>query len=304
MRASGIPEQSTLAAFGGAVLIGGGNFIAVRFSNEELDPFFGAALRFTAAALLLFALARVRGIPRPRGRAALGAATYGLLGFGVSYAFLYYALVGLAAGTTSVIMASVPLLTLAFAVAHRQERFTARGIVGGLLAIVGVAVLSARAIGGDVSPLYFLAALLGAAAAAESSVVVKGLPRPDPIMTNAIGMSVGAALLWIVSLAFGETWALPQTGRTWLVLGYLVVLGSVALFILFLYVIERWTASASVYAIALMPVVAIALGSLLADEPITWELIAGGALVMTAVYVGALSGARTAAAATAASSTP
>lgn len=292
MHAATAPERSTLLAFAGAVIIGGGNFIAVKFSNEELAPLFGAALRFTAAAVLFFLLARLRGIPLARGRSASGAALYGLLGFGLAYAFLYYALVGLAAGTTSVIMASVPLLTLALAVAHGQERFTRRGIVGALLAILGIAVLSARPFEGDVRPIYFIAALLGAGAAAESSVVAKGLPRLDPIMTNAIGMSTGAALLWIASFAFGEPWILPTTGRTWIVLGYLVLLGSVSLFILFLYVVQRWTASASVYAIALMPVVAVTLGALLAAEPITLELVLGGLLVMTAVYVGALSGRR------------
>lgn len=42
------------------------------------------------------------------------------------------------------------------------------------------------------------------------------------------------------------------------------------------------------YAIALMPVVTVTLGSILADEPITIELVAGVVLVMLAVYIGAI----------------
>ena len=133
----GRPERATLLAFIGAVVIGGGNFVAVRFSNEKLPPLFGAPLRFGAAAVILFRIARARRVPLPRGRAASGAALYGLLGFGLAYAFIYLALVGLAAGTTSVILAPVPLLTLALAVLHGQERLAGRGIVGGLLAIGG-----------------------------------------------------------------------------------------------------------------------------------------------------------------------
>jgi len=53
-------------------------------------------------------------------------------------------------------------------------------------------------------------------------------------------------------------------------------------------VIARWTASASVYVLTLMPVVAVALGALLAGEPITSEVIGGTALVLLAVYVGAI----------------
>ena len=37
---------ATYLAFATAVLLGGGNFVAVRFSNQELDPLWGAALRF------------------------------------------------------------------------------------------------------------------------------------------------------------------------------------------------------------------------------------------------------------------
>jgi drug/metabolite transporter (DMT)-like permease len=81
---------------------------------------------------------------------------------------------------------------------------------------------------------------------------------------------------------------LPQTTRTWFVLAWLVVVGSVGLFILFLFVIARWTASATVYALTLMPVVAVTLGALLADEPVTVEVLAGGALVLVAVYIGAI----------------
>ncbi len=84
----GRPERATLLAFIGAVVVGGGNFVAVRFSNEKLPPLFGAPLRFGAAAVILFRIARVRGVPLPRGRAASGAALYGLLGFGLAYAFI------------------------------------------------------------------------------------------------------------------------------------------------------------------------------------------------------------------------
>lgn len=283
------PDRSTLAAFLVAVFIGGTNFVAVRFSNESLDPFYGAALRFGAAALLLYVVAVIRRTPLPKGRALVGASLYGFLGFGVAYAALYYALVGLPAGTASVFLAVVPLLTLLLAVLHRQERFTARGAIGGILAIAGIALLSAGSLRGDLEPIYLLASLFGSLAVAESSVLVKAFPRWDPITTNAVGMTAGTIFLALVSLLAGERWALPADTSTWFVLAWLVVAGSVGLFVLFLFIIGRWTASASVYVLTLMPVVAVSLGALLLDEAVTFSLIAGGAIVLAAVYIGALS---------------
>lgn len=283
------PDRATLVAFATAVVIGGANFVAVKFSNEELEPLFGATLRFAAASLVFFGIMAIQRMPFPDRRGTLGAALYGLLGFGFAYGLLYFALVGLAAGTASVLVASVPLMTLILAVAHGQERFSLRGVVGGLLAIVGIAILSASSLGGDLRPIYVVAALVGVIAIAESSVLVKGFPRAHPVTTNAIGMVTGTIFLAPMSLILGESWTVPEETQTWVVLAWLVLAGSVGLFVLFLFVIARWTASASVYALTLMPVVAVALGALLADEPVTIELVVGGLIVLAGVYVGALS---------------
>lgn len=282
--------RSTYAAFGAAVIIGGANFIAVSFSNREMPPFFGAAVRFAMAGLLFFIVARIRRVPRPERRSIVGACFYGLLNFGATYGLLYYALVGLAAGTASVIMATVPLFTLMFAVMVGQERFTLRGIAGGLLAIAGIAALSAGTLGGDLDIWYTVAAIFAAAAAAASSVVAKSLPEVHPVNMNAFGMVAGGILLAAGSLAFGEPWSMPRESGTWIALGWLVIAGSMGLFQLFLYVIKRFTASATVYAVASMPLVAVVLGVLLLEQPVTVDVLIGGGLILSAVYVGAISG--------------
>ncbi len=290
------PQRSrlTIAAFAGTVLIGGSNFVAVRFSNAELAPLFGAAVRFTAAALLFGLIAAALSLPLPRGRALVGSAIYGLLGFGLAYGLLYFALLEVSIGMTAVIMATVPLFTLVLAVVHGQERLSIAGVVGGLLAIAGIGVLSLASLGGELSLLHVIAAVGGAAAAAESGVVVKGFPRGDPVTTNAVGMTAGAVLLWLGSVVLAESWTVPQSGRTWAALAWLVIAGSVGLFYLVLFVIGRWTASATAYSLTLMPIVAVSLGALLAGEPITVEVVVGAALVVLAVYVGAIRGVRSA----------
>ncbi|HEY9375915.1 MAG TPA: EamA family transporter, partial [Jiangellaceae bacterium] len=246
------------------------------------------------AALLFGLIAQALSLPLPRGRALLGSAIYGLLGFGLAYGLLYFALLEVSIGMTAVIMATVPLFTLVLAVVHGQERLSTAGVVGGLLAIVGIGVLSLGSLGGELSLLHVIAAVGGAAAAAESGVVVKGFPRGDPVTTNAVGMAAGALLLWLGSVVLSESWTVPQSGRTWAALAWLVIAGSVGLFYLVLFVIGRWTASATAYSLTLMPVVAVSLGALLAGEPITVEVVVGAALVVLAVYVGAIRGVRSA----------
>jgi drug/metabolite transporter (DMT)-like permease len=297
---SQLPARTTLLAFAATVFIGGTNFVAVKFSNTELPPLFGAGVRFAAAAVIFLAILRIRGMRLPRGRALAGAAVYGTLSFAMVYGLLYFALLGMSAGTTSVIMASVPLVTLILAVLQGQERFTARGVAGGVLAVGGIAVLSYRTLEAALPLLPLLAAIGGMVAASQSAILVKGFPKSDPITTNAVGMSVGALLLLPASLLFGESWTLPAQGSTWLALLWLVLAGSVGLFGLFVFVIKTWKASASVYALTLMPVVTVGLGAALLGEPVTAATVAGGALVILGVYIGALGGGRSTRRATAA----
>jgi drug/metabolite transporter (DMT)-like permease len=83
-----------LSVFIAVVLIGGTNFVAVRFSNRELAPFWGAGLRFAIGGALLVGFAPWRRTRLPLGSACPGAAVLGVVNFGVAY-------VGACVGTTA-----------------------------------------------------------------------------------------------------------------------------------------------------------------------------------------------------------
>src|SRR5258708_12777201 len=83
------PSTTVLLVFLLVVIVGGSNFVAVRFSNRELPPFFGAGIRFVGASLLLLALSRAMRLRLPRGRALLAALAFGPFPFGISYPLPY-----------------------------------------------------------------------------------------------------------------------------------------------------------------------------------------------------------------------
>ncbi len=282
-------QRSTVLAFLGIVVLGGVNGTAIRIGNQELAPFWAATLRFALASAVFMAIVSVRRLPLPRGWALVGSVLYGLLRIGVSFALVYWALTEAPAGTTQVVLALIPLLTLVLAVAAGIERFRIQGAVGSLIAIGGVAVVFSEHLGSDV-PVAALIALLGSAfSIALANVVIKRFPHSHPISNNAVAMAVGTVLLFALALATGESLAVPTRVSTLLGLAYLVVIGSVVVFTLFLIVIERWTASATSYSELLMPLVAVVAAALLLNEPITPALVTGGALVLAGVYVGAFS---------------
>jgi drug/metabolite transporter (DMT)-like permease len=281
-------SRATLVAFGALVVLVGANVVAIRFSNRELPPLWGAGIRFALAALIFWALVVIRRSPVPRGRAFAGAALYGLLGFAAFFAFLYFGLVRASAGLGQIVTALVPLLTMLLAVVHGLERLHLRAVGGGIIAVAGIALVFGGQSSTDV-PLPSMLSLLAAAVAfAETGVVAKSLPPGDPIATNAIATTVGAAVLLIVSAVAKEPWIVPQEAPTWVSTVYLVTLGTVVVFLLFLYLTKHWNASSVSYQFLFTPFVGVLLGALLLGEPITPVLTAGGALVLIGVYVGAV----------------
>ncbi len=283
-----LPGPRTLVAFALAVIIGGSNFVAVRLSNRELPPLFGAGARFAAATALLFLIAAVARIAMPRGRSLQGAVIFGTLNFFAGYALFYWGLQRVPAALAGVVFGAVPLFTFVLAVLQRLEHFAWRAALGALVAIAGIGAMAGAPANGDVPPLYVAAVLLSALAAAQTSVVIKRFPAVHPVAMNAVGMAIGAPLLLVLSLVSGEKWVLPERSTTWLAIAFLVALGSVGLFILFVYVIQHWTASGASYQFVLIPIVAALGGWLVIDEPLTASLAFGGVLVIAGVYIGAL----------------
>jgi drug/metabolite transporter (DMT)-like permease len=152
----------TLAAFIATSVLAGGNGVGIRFSNRELDPLWGAALRFSAAALVLLIVMAAMRLKLPRSRALAGAALFGALNFSAAFALAYLALVHLHAGFGQVLLSTVPLATLLLAVLWRQERLTAAAVTGTLLALAGVGILLRESLTGPV-PLASILAAIGSA---------------------------------------------------------------------------------------------------------------------------------------------
>lgn len=280
-------DRGTGLAFALLVFVGGSNAVAVRFSNLELPPFWGAAIRFGAAALIFWIITLLRRLELPRGRTLAGIMLYGSLSIGASYAFLYWGLLRVPAGMTMVVLALTPLMTFFLAIAHRLEAFRWRGLLGALIAFAGILIGIGGSLGNGVPIPSLLAVVAAAACIAESSVIFKLLPKTNPVSTNAVALATGAVMLFAVSLIAGEPWGLPTDGVTWAAYSYLTLVGSVLLFYLVLYVLSRWTASATSYAFLLFPVATVIIASLLTDEQVTLPFVFGTVLVMAGVAVGA-----------------
>ena len=280
-------DRVALAAFVAEAVLAGGNGVAIRFSNRELAPLWGGGLRFSLAAALLLLYVAVRRLPIPRGRALMGPVVYGVF-LGGAFGAAYYALLTIQAGLGQTLLAIVPLATLLLAVAVGQERLRLPSVIGSLVAVAGIAVISAGSFEGSVPVLPLLAVFGGVLCFAGATVAARRFPAVNPVMMNAVGMTTAAVLLVTASAVARERFELPDLAATWLAVLYIAIIGSIAVFVLYLVVVRLWNASRAAYTFVITPVVTVLVSTWLDDEPIGLGLVLGGLLVVAGVYFGAL----------------
>jgi drug/metabolite transporter (DMT)-like permease len=289
------PGAVTTSLFAIAVVLGGTNFVAVRFSNRELPPFWGAGLRFMLAAAVFVLIVSVLRLRWPRGKALGLISLYGLFSFAVSYALMYWALVRVSAGMAAVVLAAVPLVTALLAAAQKLEPLTRQAIIGATAVLAGILWKATDDVGVAVSAVGLLAMFGASLSIGQSIILGKRVSAHHPALVNAVGMLAALPVLLGLSFAAGEAWGLPRSPEAIWAVTYLVLLGSVGMFILVLMVVRKWTASATSYGFVLFPIVTMLIEAWLEDVPLTARGLSGALLVMGGVWFGVFArpGART-----------
>jgi len=285
-----VPGGARTAAtlFAVCTVIIGSNSLAVRFSDRELAPWWGACLRFSLATAIFAGLSAALRLGLPRGRALAGAVLFGAVNYAGAVGLAYYSFVHVHAGIGQILFALVPLVTLLLAVLQRQEHLQARAVVGALIAAAGVALLTTSPLTGSVPPLSLLALFVSMLCVAESAVLGRRLPSVHPVQLNVVASATAALILLPVSLLSDDSIALPDRAATWAALAFVVVVSSVLMFVLYLFLLRRWLASRVAYIFVLAPPLSVALSAWLDNEHVGAELFLGGAVILAGVYVGAL----------------
>jgi drug/metabolite transporter (DMT)-like permease len=264
----------------------------MRVVVAEMPPLAAAGVRFAAAGVVMALVARVvdRDRARPGGRQILDYAFIGILLLSVGNGLVMWAERTIPSGIAALIVATVSVwFVLLDGLRPGGQPWTARVWLGTIVGLVGVSLVARPE--GAVAVEHWLALLaLQAACLAWTvgSLYAQSVPRRLPLATAAaIEMLAAAVVLLLASRLLGEDLSTltAASPRAWGGLAYLAAFGSLVGFTAFAYCLNELPASTvSTYAYV-NPVVAVALGALILDEPLTAGLLAGGALILVAVIL-------------------
>jgi drug/metabolite transporter (DMT)-like permease len=270
-------------------LIWGTTWAAIRVGLQGVSPFTGVALRFALAGALLLALASSLGVRLGRGRheKALWVAN-GVLSFCISYSIVYWSEQYIPSGLAAVLFATYPLFVAVLAHFLLPGERLGRVAVGGmLLGFAGVAVIFSddlTLLGGEQVRHAALVMLVAPLVSAASSVVVKRWgSEVHPLSLAAVPMLMAGVVMGGVALVFERGATLVFDLRSVGALLYLAILGSAVTFTIYYWLLARVPATRLALMSYLIPIVAVAVGALLFDEPLRPRLLAGSALVLAGV---------------------
>jgi drug/metabolite transporter (DMT)-like permease len=284
-------------------VVWGSTYLAIRVVVREMPPLSAASLRFAAAGLVMAVAAAFvdRAHGWPTRRQLLDYSFIGVLLLAVGNGFVMWAERTIPSGIAALIVATVPLwMVLLDGLRPGGAPWTARVWMGTLVGLLGVAFVARPEAGVAAGHWPGVAGLQVAALTwTIGSLYAQSLKNRLPLFTaSAVEMLAGSVALFLESRLFGED--LAQMGaassQAWLALVYLGIFGSLVGFTAFAYCLNELPASTVGTYAYVNPVVAVALGALILDEPLTSGLLVGGALIVVAVVLSTLRPRRKAAA--------
>lgn len=172
----------------------------------------------------------------------------------------------------------------------RGEKLNTKAVIGIATCFTGVCIIFYEHLKDFLDPNFsfgiFLSLIATLTWAFGTLYTKKKAASFNPYFSLGLQMLISSLSLFTFIGATGNT--IPLTSipaASWWSIAYLVVIGSVLTFIAFIYALQKLPAEInSIYAY-INPVVAVILGAIIFDEPLTSYIAVGGLIVLIGLYL-------------------
>lgn len=274
-----------------STMIGGVTVVLTRLTISQSDSLTFASVRYGLAAVFLLTLLLITArIPRVSRHDLVWLGVFGVIMFSGFPFFMTRALEDTTAARGALVFATLPLTTIIIGAIFRIERLTLRKIIGIGIAIAGtstvlggsVAAVAPNALRGDA--LMFLAILC---AAIFNVFSIRYFARYGSLAVVSLTMTIGSAFLFGLAIAFGNPFSgsLDFDLQGWFIMFLLAIPGAALMNFLWGRSLQLITPTQATITVGLNPVTALFLGAWILSEPVTFRVVIGVALLITAIIV-------------------
>jgi drug/metabolite transporter (DMT)-like permease len=286
------PKLLLALGYAACCLLWGSTWPVVRIGLADLPPLLFAVLRMGLALLFLAPFALRQGLRSLDRRSALELLFAGTVQIGLVYALQFLAQQWIPSALAAILFATFAVWVQGFSrLLLPGYRLTRAALLAVALGIAGVAVIQLPSLRGvhlgEKAALGAGLMLLGACLCAAVNVFMrKRLSAVPPVVMTAGNLLGGVLVLAIFALWEAHVGGAAQarfTARSVAALVHLSLLGTVATYLTFFWLLPRLTMTAVGTIPLLDTTVAVVIGGLVLHEPLPPEVFAGGALVLFSV---------------------
>ena len=274
-------------------IVWGSTYLGIRVAIDTIPPFVMAGIRFVMAGCVLFGwsiLREGRSFAWPTAREWRDTVIVGALLLLGGMGLVSWGEQTVPSGIAALMVAMMPVWVAVLSWVFLRERLPAAAIVGVVIGIVGVGILvgpeGSPSEGSDLSGV--LALILSPISWAVGSIYSANraqLPS-RPLVATGGQMLAGGLLLCVAGLVSGE-WATfapaAVSVNSILALAYLTVIGSLLAFTTYGWLLRVAPLQFIATYAYVNPVVAVILGVLILNEPLTPRTLLAGAVIVFAV---------------------
>jgi drug/metabolite transporter (DMT)-like permease len=273
-------------------VVWGTTYLGIHVALETIPVLLVAGLRWMSAGLILsgLMLATGRRLPGPRLWGPL--ALLGFLMNVVGNGFVVYAQQYVASGLTAVLIATTPFWSaLVERLLPNGERFSKRSLAGLALGFSGIVVLVwPEMTNGGASGRSFVIGVIAIQLACVGWVIGTSFAKrhelgDNPFRSTALQIVFSGIMLLGAATAHGDWAHVSFTPRTVAAMLYLSIAGSLVAYSAYIYAIQHLPLQlVSLYAY-INPMIAVALGTLLLNEPFSARILIAAALVLAGTWI-------------------
>ena len=264
------------------MLLWGLNFVFFKIINEELPLFTLMAMRFALVALCLVPFFKKP--PAPIKDLVLIAFIFSIPHAAANFGGM---VVGLDAGMATLVeQTNAPFLLLLNAFIHK-EKIGIRSIIGIVLSFIGTYFLMQAPTSLE-APLGFALVLCGAFFWGVYSLLLKRVGQVNPLAMIGWMALFSAPINAVVALLFesNQLDSIAHASATsWMVLLYMVVGASFGAHALWYYLISKVRVEELAPTTLMVPFFGVMGGVLLLNEPLSFEMVVGGIILIVGVAV-------------------
>ncbi|MFN4149956.1 MAG: EamA family transporter [Candidatus Sericytochromatia bacterium] len=279
-----------IISFTGVYLIWGSTYLAVKISLEGFPSFLMAAIRFFIAGLLFFLIAYFKGDSRPTLKDWKNGLITGFMMNFCGQGLNFLVAKEVPSSIVALICAIAPLLITFFdSLFFTKQKLSIFVISGLVIGFTGVINLLSPDSSMNFNYLLTLPIIISSIFWALGSLIPKKLDMNSSSFVNLGTQLLSSSFFFIISsLLMGEltNFSFTQVSiKSFLALIYLITFGSIVVFTCYDWLLKNYDASkVSTYGFV-NPVIAVIMGNLFGNEPITFKVILSASIILFGVII-------------------